>query len=187
MIIDIAKKRIIKYQYIEKESYHTTQPIFIKLKQRGLSPTSITLDGHRMVIRALLEVWSTVTIQRCLFHIQRQGLMWLRYRPKTLAGQKLKDLLKTLTSIRSENDKNHFIAAYRSWNLTYGRKYSPITKAQRCEHRSKKNNVSNKQRLTQHVSFCQRSKHCCDNKLPRKLLFPTKAPIHKSPRPFRTT
>ena len=119
LVIDIEAKRILQYQYIQRESYQAVYPLFLHLKNQGLSPLAITLDGHRMVIRAILEVWPQIRVQRCLFHIQNQGMMWIRYRPKTVAGQTLRNLLKTLAPIRSQEDRDCFVANYQSWHQTY--------------------------------------------------------------------
>lgn len=116
LVIDIERKLILSSEYIEKESYYATFPMFSDLKKRGLSPTAITLDGHRMVIRAILQTWPYVLIQRCLFHIQNQGLMWIRYRPKTEAGQKLRGLLRTVTAISSQDDSTCFRSNYQTWH-----------------------------------------------------------------------
>lgn len=116
LIIDIERKIILRAQYIEKESYDAMYPVFLELNKLGLTPTAITLDGHRMVIRAVLQAWPHALVQRCLFHIQNQGLMWIRFRPKTDAGQKLRGLLKTITAIRSQEASDGFKADYQRWH-----------------------------------------------------------------------
>lgn len=116
LLIDIVHKRLLWYEYIEREAYQTVYPMLLGLKTRGLNPAAITVDGHRMVIRAMLDTWPTMTIQRCLFHIQNQGLMWIRHRPKTLAGQELRYLLRRVTEIRCENTAKHFLMQYQTWH-----------------------------------------------------------------------
>lgn len=117
IIVDAISKKLLAYWYIDKESYHSVLPMFMKLQQTGLNPRSITIDGHRMVIRAIKEVWPDVLIQRCLYHIKYQGMQWLRLYPKTAAGKSLKDLLNTITSIYTPKDRELFIASYSEWLL----------------------------------------------------------------------
>ncbi|MCG6537912.1 MAG: transposase, partial [Syntrophales bacterium LBB04] len=115
-----AQRRVpIFWAYIDRESYESVHPLIVQLKEQGLDPKAITLDGHRMVIRAILQVWPDVLIQRCLFHIQNQGLMWIRSFPKTIAGQELQILLKGLTKIRSTQDQRDFQRAYSHWRSKY--------------------------------------------------------------------
>ena len=110
---------VIAYRYVDKESYYNVHPWFSHLKEQGLSPHSVTMDGHLKVIEAIKEVWPKTIIQRCLYHIQRQGLQWLRTYPKTEAGKKLRSLLLTLCSIRSIKERNTFIQTYEDWLFKY--------------------------------------------------------------------
>ena len=110
---------VIAYRYIDKESYYSVHPWFLYLKKQGLSPHSMTMDGHLKVIEAIKEIWPKTIIQRCLYHIQRQGLQWLRTYPKTEAGKELRNLLLTLCSIRSIKERNTFIQTYKDWLFKY--------------------------------------------------------------------
>jgi transposase-like protein len=119
VLIDYNPQIILSSVYIDKESYHNVYPVLISLKEKGLNPKAITMDGHRFVIQAILEVWPEVLIQRCLFHIQRQGLQWLRVYPKTEAGRDLRTILSCVTEIKTGEDKEAFIGAYSAWHHKY--------------------------------------------------------------------
>lgn len=119
IMMNHGTKNILSYSYIDKESYHNVYPVLMDLRQKGLDPKAITMDGHRFVIQAIFDVWPGVLIQRCLYHIQRQGLQWLRVYPKTEAGRELKFILKSVTSIKSEKDKLVFITNYSDWYYKY--------------------------------------------------------------------
>jgi hypothetical protein len=124
-----ARRRIpIFWAYIERESYESVHPLIKYLKDQGLDPKAITLDGHRMVIKAILHIWPNIIIQRCLFHIQNQGLMWIRTFPKTVAGQELRILLKGLTSIRSYKEQVLFQRTYVLWKKKYQRAIALLPK-----------------------------------------------------------
>ena len=77
------------------------------------------MDGERSVIRAINKIWPHTKIQRCLCHIQREGMRWLRTYPKTQAGRDLRRLLKTLCRISSFKERNEFIASYVAWLNQY--------------------------------------------------------------------
>lgn len=119
ILTDHGTKNILSYAYIDKESYHNVYPLFLELKEQGLDPRAITMDGHRFVIKAILDVWPDMLIQRCLYHIQRQGLQWLRTYPKTEAGKKLRIILKFVTQIKTEEEKVAFITLYKLWHQKY--------------------------------------------------------------------
>ena len=117
--MDAVDQRIISYIYTKKEGYKNTLPWFSELKEKGLYPLYITMDGERSVIRAISDVWPETTIQRCLYHIQREGMRWLRAYPKTQAGKNLRCLLKTLCRINSKEECDEFIIAYLRWLEVY--------------------------------------------------------------------
>lgn len=117
--MDALTQRIIMNAYVATESYKTVHPMLIQLNALGLRPQALILDGHRMVIRAIREAWGTVIIQRCLYHIQREGLRWLRTYPKTEAAKELQKLLRYLPKIKDIERKNLFLCNYANWIDTY--------------------------------------------------------------------
>jgi hypothetical protein len=118
-IIDVMSKKIIDTVYVKKENYKNTYPWLKELSRKGLYPKYIALDGERSVIQAVKDVWPEITIQRCLYHIQREGLRWLRTYPKTQAGKDLRVILGSLCAIRTEEEKNEFIILFKQWDLKY--------------------------------------------------------------------
>ncbi len=128
ILMDYASKKLISYEYIGRESYHNMHPVLLGLKNKGLNPIAITTDGHRTVIKAILDIWPNIKIQRCLFHIQNQGLMWIRTYPKTEAGKQLRDILKSLTPIKTRKDKNNFLNTYDDWFKTFERTIKTLSK-----------------------------------------------------------
>lgn len=101
--------------HTSKEGYKNVLPWFQQLKADGLHPLIITMDGEISVIRAIREVWPQTKIQRCLYHIQREGMRWLRSFPKTQAGRELRAILSTLASIKSFKDRDIFSELFHSW------------------------------------------------------------------------
>lgn len=117
--MNAPNQNIIARTYVAREGYKSTQPWFTALKNEGLNPKFIIMDGEKSVIRAIQELWPQVKIQRCLYHIQREGLRWLRTYPKTEAGQELRKLLKTICGIHSVKEQKKFINSYNSWLSKY--------------------------------------------------------------------
>lgn len=117
--MDAKTKNIISNIYAKKEGFKAVQPWFSKLKEQGLSPHYIVMDGEQTVIIAIKHTWPNATIQRCLYHIQREGMRWLRTYPKTEAGRQLRRLLASLCTIRSIKERNIFISSYKNWLTKY--------------------------------------------------------------------
>ena len=117
--MDAKEQAIISNIYTKKEGFKNVYPWFNRLKKQGLTPHYIAMDGERSVMRAIAMVWPKAIIQRCLYHIQREGMRWLRTYPKTAAGRELRILLRTLCSIKSIKERDQFIENYRIWVSKY--------------------------------------------------------------------
>ena len=96
------------------------QPFCATLAQHGLAPLSATVDGNPHVLRLLRRLWPTIRIQRCLVHIQRQGLSWCRRQPKRRDAQHLRTLFRQIMAIHTVADREQFVAQVQSWEQRYG-------------------------------------------------------------------
>lgn len=86
----------------------------------GLNPLSVTIDGLKQVQSMLVSVWPQVIVQRCLVHIQRQGLAWCRHQPKRPDTMQLRSLFRRLITIRTVSERDLFIADWSYWLERYG-------------------------------------------------------------------
>jgi transposase-like protein len=118
-LMDASNQKIISHRYIKKESFKESYPWFRSLKQQGLEPLYITTDGHQAILRAMRLVWPQVRLQRCLYHIQHEGMRWLRSDPKTEAGKELRAILSQLSWIKTIAERNSFITKYAEWLRKY--------------------------------------------------------------------
>ncbi len=118
-LMDASNQKIISHRYIKKESFKEAYPWFMSLKQQGLDPRYITTDGHQSVLRAMSLVWPQIRLQRCLYHIQHEGMRWLRSYPKTEAGRELRVILSKLSQIKSLQERDSFINNYAEWLHRY--------------------------------------------------------------------
>jgi transposase-like protein len=118
-LMNAVDQKIIAQLYVNKESFRDAYVWFISLKHQGLSPEFITTDGERSITRAIKLVWPDVKLQRCLYHIQHEGLRWLRTYPKTEAGKALRAILSRLSQIKTVEERDEFIDTYYSWVIKY--------------------------------------------------------------------
>ena len=94
--------------------------LFQCLAQQGLSLEYATIDGNPALSQALRRQWPTVVLQRCLVHIQRQGLSWCRRTPKRTDAKHLRRIFLDVTTIHSLLDRKHFLKRVDAWEQTYG-------------------------------------------------------------------
>ena len=84
VLMDGQTHRVVRGQFdVRENSELELRSFFEPMRDEDLSPRSLTVDGNRQVIRVLKMLWPDAVIQRCLVHIQRQGLSWCRNSPKT--------------------------------------------------------------------------------------------------------
>lgn len=117
--MDATNQRIISHTYVQKENFHDSYKWFVSLKYHGLDPLFITTDGERSVTRAMRLIWPNAKLQRCLYHIQHEGMRWLRTYPKTTAGKELRTILSKLSAIKTLQERDQFIHIYLTWVDTY--------------------------------------------------------------------
>jgi transposase-like protein len=123
ILLNTEVNKLIRGEYDFKEnSLPALLGLFYQLKRDGLSPRSCTVDGQPAVVKALADVWPDIIIQRCLVHIQRQGLKWCRSYPKTIEATKLRLLFSSITNIKKLEEKEEFLLSVRKWEDTYGQK-----------------------------------------------------------------
>ncbi len=119
-LMDAPTQTIIANIYTDREGFKSVHLWFNTLKSKGLNPDAIAMDGEISVLRAIRVTWPKIKVQRCLYHIQREGMRWLRSQPKTLAGRELRILLGTLCHVRNIKERNAFIKNYKQWfNIHY--------------------------------------------------------------------
>jgi Transposase, Mutator family len=82
VVMGAGSNKVVAGKYDVKEKQSDLIQYFKDLKTQGMNPRSFTTDGSTAILKALRTVWPDVIIQRCMVHIQRQGLMWCRAKPK---------------------------------------------------------------------------------------------------------
>jgi hypothetical protein len=90
------------------------------LVQHNLSPRSATVDGNPHLIKILRALWPKIILQRCLVHIQRQGLSWCRIHPKRTDAKHLRELFLQVMSINTKAHRDRFLAQVNEWEQKYG-------------------------------------------------------------------
>ncbi len=121
VLMDGVTHTLVSGQYGVSESSESQLLAFLEpLVRDGLHPLSFTVDGNPQVTRVLRRVWPGVAVQRCLIHIQRQGLVWCRNAPTTTYARKLRNIFLQVTRIRTKADRDAFISLIQEWEDNYG-------------------------------------------------------------------
>ena len=121
ILMDAQDHTVIASSYPTREnSLSQLRAFLVPLKEHGLSLESVTVDGNPHAIRAFKELWPDIMIQRCLVHIQRQGLMWCRAKPKMELAKELRGLFLRSMYIRTHQERGIFVRDLMEWEKRYG-------------------------------------------------------------------
>lgn len=124
-LMDAQTHRLVTGQYsVPENSFPQLVEFFQGLKQSGLKPLSFTVDGNPNVMKVLRHLWPEVMIQRCLVHIQRQGLSWCRTSPRTVYGRWLRNIFLQVTKIHTLADRDEFLKSVTFWESSFGSQIS---------------------------------------------------------------
>lgn len=119
-LADPTQNRIIAGIYGIKEGEARMYDYGRALTQRGLSPRSVTIDGLPAVHAMVNTLWPQAVVQRCLVHIQRQGLAWCRHQPKRLDTQELREFFTRVMFIRTPMQRDDYIDQWHRWEERWG-------------------------------------------------------------------
>lgn len=104
------------YRLTDGEWYEEIKEDLENLLELGVEIESITCDGHRAQLKAIRKVCKHVALQRCVVHIQRMCMIWLRMNPKTNAGMELRRIASRLHTIDSELKRQQWMMSVINWH-----------------------------------------------------------------------
>jgi len=119
-IADTQRRCLVVGFYQVKEGERRMVALCEQLRQAGLNPLSCTIDGLKPVQAMISTVWPQAIVQRCLVHIQRQGLAWCRRDPHTTAVKHLRRLFTELPTITTTSHRDRFLALWQRWEKRFG-------------------------------------------------------------------
>jgi len=108
-------KQLVYAAYNISEGSRTLPIVYRSLADAGLSPKSVTVDGNPNQIKYLREVWPSIKLQRCIVHVQRQGLSWCRRNPKRTDVKHLRKIFLRICAVKTSAESRHVIADVVAW------------------------------------------------------------------------
>ena len=121
VLMDGRTHTLVRGQFdVRENSEPELRAFFEPMISAGLRPRSFTVDGNPQVIRVLKALWPDAVIQRCLVHIQRQGLSWCRQFPKTAHARQLRQIFRRVTRIATASERDEFLNLVATWEARYG-------------------------------------------------------------------
>jgi len=127
-LMDCSTNTLVYAAYGVREGAKDLQRLYKKLAQAGLTPKSATIDGNPQQAKYLSLQWPQIVLQRCIVHVQRQGLRWCRRRPTRTDAKHLQRLYFDLMEVKTPHDRERYIRRVEQWDQRFG---SAIRQARR--------------------------------------------------------
>lgn len=112
--------RLITARYDLREGARELLVFYAQLAHEGLMPESATIDGNRQQMKYLRVVWPSIQLQRCVVHVQRQGLSWCRQKPKRTDAKHLRQLFLQLPKVQTKHAHLKFLRRVEAWEQRFG-------------------------------------------------------------------
>lgn len=119
-VMNADNRELVKAAYGVKETNKDLLIFYQELSDQGLKPLSATVDGSLQQIKYLRKIWPEIIIQRCIVHVQRQGLSWCRMIPKRKESKELRELFLQLCCVKTQQQVSLFIKAVCAWEQKFG-------------------------------------------------------------------
>ena len=113
--MDSETNKLIYATVNVRETASDLLAFYSKLSEAGLNPESATIDGNTAQFKQLKSFWPEIKLQRCIVHVQRQGLSWCRRNPKRTDAKYLRELFLKLTEVKTKQQSQRFIKAIYAW------------------------------------------------------------------------
>lgn len=127
VVMNSENHKVIHGEYGISETGKHLKSFYNNLQMEGLNPLSATVDGSLQQFKYLTEAWEKLVVQRCLVHIQRQGLSWLRQKPKRTDALELRNLLLQVLYIKTKQEAERFKIGFKMWESRLGLAISKST------------------------------------------------------------
>lgn len=112
--------KLLYAAYGVSERRQSLLKVYCSLADHGLIPKSATTDGKPQQIKGLRRVWPSIILQRCIVHVQRQGLSWCRRKPKRTDAKHLREIFLRLSEIKTKRQARQFIDDVIAWEDRFG-------------------------------------------------------------------
>ena len=119
-VMESGSHELLYGAYGIREGARDLQPLYGMLAHAGLCPESATIDGNPQQAKYLALQWPQVILQRCIVHVQRQGLRWCRRNPKRTDAKHLRKLFLDLAMVKTSVQRESFIRQVNRWDERFG-------------------------------------------------------------------
>lgn len=103
------------FRHTNKEKYEEIKEDLENLKKMGVAVYSVTCDGHKSILKAIIKVYPEAVIQRCVVHVKRQARSWLGLHPTLQVSKELLSICNKVTWLDTMEQVNDWFIYFYKW------------------------------------------------------------------------
>jgi len=97
------------------EKFREIKEDLLNLKKLGTQVYSVTCDGHRAILKAVVKIFPGAIVQRCVVHVKRQIKSYLGVKPQLAQAKDLLYFSRQITRINTQEQAGKWLAELHHW------------------------------------------------------------------------
>ncbi len=103
------------FRQTNQEKFKEIKEDLLNLKKIGTQVYSVTCDGHKSIMKAVVKSFPNAIIQRCVVHVKRQIKNYLGANPQLIQARELIYFSKQITRINNQDQAAHWLSELYLW------------------------------------------------------------------------
>ena len=103
------------FRETNQEKFKEIKEDLLNLKKLGTQVYSVTCDGHKSIMKAVIKIFPNAIIQRCVVHIKRQIKNYLGANPQLAQAKELLYYSRQVTHINTLEHAHHWLVEVDQW------------------------------------------------------------------------
>lgn len=103
------------FRETNQEKFREIKEDLLNLKKIGTQVYSVTCDGHKAIMKAVIHTFPNATLQRCVVHVKRQIKNYLGVNPQLVQAKELLSYSRALTRINTLDDAHRWLVQVHHW------------------------------------------------------------------------
>jgi hypothetical protein len=103
------------FRETNREKFKEIKEDLLNLKKLGTQVYSVTCDGHKAIMKAVLKTFPNAIVQRCVVHVKRQIKSYLGVKPQLVQARELLYYDRQLTHINTLEHAQRWLVEVHHW------------------------------------------------------------------------
>jgi hypothetical protein len=103
------------FRETNQEKFREIKEDLLNLKKLGTQVYSVTCDGHKAIMKAVIKIFPAAVVQRCVVHVKRQIKSYLGARPQLIQAKVLLYYSRQVTRIKTMDHAQQWLVEVHRW------------------------------------------------------------------------